>query len=111
MSTEAKIVDLGSARTDSHARVFAGRARGTFCRQKFKIEALDEVEEQVTIVIPADVISLNISFFLSFLGESVRKLGKDDFKEHYKFECDPILVPLIDQGIDQALKRSNALVE
>lgn len=107
--TVATTVDLGLARTDANAKVFAGRDRGKFCRQKFAIDRLDEQEDDVTIVIPRDIISLNISFFLSFLGDSVRKLGKEGFEEHYHFDCDPVLVPLIQRGIQQALKRSNAL--
>lgn len=103
------IIDLSEARTSTKAKVFAGRDRGKYWRQKFQIDSLDAKDEPVEVRIPDDVISLNISFFLSLFGDSVRTLGREGFKSHYRFVCDPILMPLIDQGVDQALKRSSAL--
>jgi hypothetical protein len=104
-------IDLNQARTSSQAKVFAGRERGKYWREKFKIDELDKLPGTVEVIVPADVISLNISFFLNLFGESVRKLGREEFIKHYHFNSDPILEPLIAQGIEQALKRSNALPE
>lgn len=106
-----KQIDLNEARTDEQAIVFAGRERGRYWRKRFKIDKLDTQPETVDVIIPNDVISLNISFFLNLFGESVRLLGRDGFVKHYHFICDPILEPLISQGIDQSLKQSNALPE
>ena len=103
------IIDLNNARTSPAAKVFAGRERGKYWRQKFKLDELDKATDPIEVVIPEDVISLNISFFLSLFGESVRLLGREGFIEHYRFQADDLLAPLIQQGIDQALKRSNAL--
>ena len=103
------IIDLNEARTSPAAKVFAGRERGKFWRIKFKIDELDEAPEAVRVIVPEDILSLNISFFLNLFGDSIRKLGKDGFKAHYLFENDPVLTPVIDQGIEQALKRSSAL--
>src|ERR1035437_1397893 len=102
-----KIIDLNIARTDAQAKVFAGRERGKYWRVQFKIDELDVVEGIVQVIIPQDIISLNISFFLNLFGDSIRKLGREGFKEHYIFQCDPILEPQIAQGIEQALKRSS----
>jgi len=52
---------------------------------------------------------VNISFFLGMFGKSVRSLGREEFLRHYQFRCDEDLRPLIDLGVDQALKTSNAL--
>jgi hypothetical protein len=104
-------IDLNEARTSPKAIVFAGRERGKYWRERFKLDELDILTDPIQVVIPPDVISLNISFFLNLFGESVRRLGRDAFLAHYHFISDPILEPLISQGIDQALKRSSALPE
>jgi hypothetical protein len=106
-----KVIDLNKARTSSQAKVFAGRERGKYWRKEFKIDELDTTEGIVEVLVPDDIISLNISFFLNLFGESIRKLGREEFKKHYVFKSDPILEPLIAQGIEQALKRSSALPE
>lgn len=102
-------IDLNEARTSPAAKVFAGRERGKYWRQRFKLDDLDKSNEPVEVVIPEDVISLNISFFLSLFGESVRTLGREGFIAHYRFHAEDVLQPLIQQGIEQALKRSSAL--
>ena len=104
-------IDLSVARTSENAKVFAGRKRGKFWRDRFKLDQLDQQESPVDVLVPGDVISLNISFFLNLFGESVRRLGREKFLEHYIFHCDAELRPHIDNGIEQALKRSSALPE
>jgi hypothetical protein len=105
------VIDLNQARTSPAAKVFAGRERGKYWRVQFGLDSLDSASQEIRVLIPEDVISLNISFFLNLFGESIRKLGREKFKEHYRFQSDPILLPVIEQGIDQALKRSSALPE
>jgi hypothetical protein len=104
-----KTVDLNKARTNKDAKVFAGRERGKHWRSEFRLDELDSANDSVRVVIPADVIAVNISFFLSMFGKSVRSLGKEGFREHYEFECNEDLLPLIRLGIDQAVKTSSAL--
>ena len=106
-----KVIDLNLARTSPHAMVFAGRERGKYWRKEFKLDEADRQEGPFEVLIPDDIISLNISFFLNLFGESIRRLGKELFKTHYTFKSDPILIPQIEQGIDQALKTSSALPE
>jgi len=105
----SKAINLGQARTSPEAKVFAGRERGKYWRKQFHLDELDKIEETVEVIIPDDIISLNISFFLNLFGKSVRTLGREGFVAHYHFKSDPILQPLIMQGIEQALKRSSAL--
>lgn len=106
-----KIVDLTSARTANDALVFAGRDRGKYFRSLYKLDDLDREAEQIKIVIPPQVIAVNISFFLSMFGKSVRELGKEQFKNHYLFQVNPHLDGLINLGIDQAVKTSSVLSE
>ncbi|HXC61841.1 MAG TPA: hypothetical protein VNV63_04125, partial [Nitrospiria bacterium] len=88
-----KRIDLGEARTSKEARVFSGRERGKYWRQYFKLDQLDQDDSTVEVVIPEDILSVNLSFFLSLFGESVRHLGSVDFKAKYHFVCDPSLLP------------------
>jgi hypothetical protein len=104
-------VDLAKARTSKEAKVFAGRERGKHWRREFRLDDLDKSEQQIEVVIPEDIEAVNISFFLSMFGKSVRSLGKDRFRERYKFHCSSDLLPLIDLGIDQAVKSSSALTD
>jgi hypothetical protein len=102
-------VDLAKARTSKDAKVFAGRERGKHWRSAFQLDDLDQTRDAVDVVIPDDIIAVNISFFLSMFGKSVRTLGKEGFRQHYKFHCSEDLIPLIDLGIEQAVKTSSAL--
>lgn len=105
-----KRIDLGEARTSKEAKVYSGRERGKYWRQHFELDRLDHDDSSVEVVIPEDILSINLSFFLSLFGESVRYLGSADFRAKYHFVCDPSLLPLIDQGIEQSLKRSSVLL-
>lgn len=105
----SKVIDLNKARTSPQAKVFAGRERGKYWRKEFNLDEVDKEEGTVEVLIPEDIISLNISFFLNLFGESIRRLGRENFRTHYHFTSDPILEPSIAQGIEQALKRSSAL--
>jgi hypothetical protein len=50
----------------------------------------------VRVHIPADIWSINWSFFGGLFGDSVRTLGRHGFKEKDQFDCDPSLLYLID---------------
>src|SRR5690242_13879215 len=104
-----RVIDLDRARTSKSARVFSGRDRGRFWRKEFRLDELDEAPEGVIVKIPEDVLSVNLSFFLSLFGDSVRLLGQEGFRRKYHFECDPALEPLINQGVEQATKKSSVL--
>lgn len=108
--SEKKTIDLNQARTSKDAKVFSGRERGKYWRQQFRLDEVDKAESHVVVLVPDDILSINLSFFLSLFGESVRYLGPDEFRRKYEFSCDPSLQPLIEQGIEQALKRSNVLL-
>ncbi len=102
-------VDLAKARTSKDAKVFAGRERGKHWRVEFRLDDLDKSPEPIKVLIPTDILAVNISFFLSMFGKSVRELGTERFRQHYKFVCNEDILPLIDLGIEQAVKSSSAL--
>jgi hypothetical protein len=105
-----KTIDLDQARTSKNAKVFSGRERGKYWRRQFRLDELDRADHRVTVVVPDDILALNLSFFLSLFGESVRFLGPEGFRDKYEFRCDPSLNPQIEQGVEQALKKSNVLL-
>jgi len=107
--SDIRTINLDEARTSKNAKVFSGRERGRHWRREFGLDELDHNDTQVVVSIPEDILSINLSFFLSLFGESVRFLGPEDFRQKYRFKCDPSLEPLIELGIVQALKRSSAL--
>lgn len=91
------------------SRVFSGRTEGNKVRERLKLDELDNKPEEVILSFPEDIISLNSSFFLGAFGPSVRKLGKENFKSKYKFECSEFIKRSIEDGIERALKTSNPL--
>ena len=106
MSME-ETIDLNDARTSRESRVLSGRPRGEECRQLFDVASLDDQPAKVTVRIPQDIYSMNTSFFLGLFGESVRALGKEGFREKYRFDCDPIHNDTIADGVERALKESD----
>ena len=71
----------------------------------------DRAGDAVTLVIPKDTYSVNMSFFLGLFANSIRQLGKQEFYKRYQFEGDAIHLDEIPDYVDQALKESFALPE
>lgn len=65
--------------THVKAKVFTGRDRGKDVREKSKIDQIEAVNEKVVIEIPADIYSINPSFFEELFFNVVTKLKKDGF--------------------------------
>ena len=99
-------LDLGDVRTSTEAKVFAGRSRGTKCRQYFHIESLDaDPSVIVRIEVPKDTLAITTSFLLSFLGPSMLKAGTEEaFTKKYVFDCPDYIRPSIKEGIERAFK-------
>ena len=108
---EVKRIDLSSVRTSPSSRVFSGRERGLAAREKFNLNVLDHQSGGVTVVIPEGTYSMNMSFFLGMFGDSVRELGRDEFRQKYLFESDPVHLQSIEEGVNRALKESFVLPE
>src|SRR5262245_4979689 len=83
-------------------KVFAGRERGEKVRHAAQLSALDEQDVRVSVFVPDDVFSVNSSFFLGMFGESVRRLGEEGFRAHYRFEGKDIS-DTVEDGIREAL--------
>jgi len=81
---EPLIVDL-SLFHENGVGVLAGRPRGERVRRKVGLAAADASERPVTIVIPEWVYSVNSSFSLGLLEDSVVRLGPNEFRQRYTF--------------------------
>jgi len=68
------------------SKIFTGRDRGKYVRQKSKIDELEKSNNEIIIVIPDNLYSINPSFFEELFVNVVSKLGEKDFYNKFKFE-------------------------
>ena len=68
------------------AKVFTGRDRGEDVRKASRIDELDEHYEEVKIIIPNNIYSINPSFFEELFVNVVLKLGREGFRNKYQFQ-------------------------
>lgn len=68
------------------SKVFTGRDRGVFVRQKSRIDEIDALYESIEIIIPENIKAINPSFFEELLRNVVVKHGKEGFLNKYKFK-------------------------
>ena len=76
-------INLQDFRTPQ-SKVFTGRDRGVEVRKKSKIDSVIDEYEQIIIVIPEDIRSINPSFLEEFLLNVVTKLGEEGFYKKFK---------------------------
>lgn len=93
------------------SKVFTGRDRGIDVRKKSKIDLLEEKYDNITIIIPSDIYSINPSFLEEFLINVVMKLGKEKFLEKFHFTTDGEydINTSVNQAIDRIMKNKIAL--
>ncbi len=84
-------------------KVLSGRDNGVNLRKRLEIDKIENENDEIKIIIPQDVFALNSSYFLGWLGKSVRDLGKESFEKKYLFECNDIVKLNIEDGINDAL--------
>lgn len=101
-------IDLNKFK-NSGSRVLSGRNEGKKAREKLNLDSVDNDAENVSVIFPEDIISLNSSFFLGLFGPSVRNLGENEFVKKYTFICPDFIKKSVNDGIERALKTSNPL--
>ena len=106
--TDTKTIILGD-HLPSNKRILSGRDTGEAARKRYKLDVLDADDETIIVKIPDKIWTLSASFFLGCFGNSVRKLGEDNFRKKYIFDCDELFIPNIDDGIYRALHTSGEL--
>ena len=77
-------IELEKYRTPK-AKIFTGRDRGEQVRKDSKIDEIEEQFVTVDFVIPANLYSINPSFFEELFVNVVSKLGEEKFYEKFNF--------------------------
>jgi tRNA threonylcarbamoyladenosine modification (KEOPS) complex Pcc1 subunit len=84
-------INLEQFRSEDKARkvkskVFTGRDRGEMVRKDSKIDELESQNDKIIIEIPADIYSINPSFFEELFLNVVTKLKKEAFLNKFSLE-------------------------
>jgi len=110
MEPSELIIDLQQYRTPG-AKVFTGRPRGKKVREDSKIDELEPNFDQIKIIIPNDISSINPSFFEEFLENVVIKLKEEKFRAKFSFinEGRYKIDEDLSEAIDRILTEDNAL--
>jgi len=72
---------------NSNSKILSGKNFGMQVRKKLELDKIDNIEEQVTIIIPSDIWALNSSYFIGVFGKSILMLGEENFRKKYLFQC------------------------
>lgn len=92
------------------SKILSGRDKGELLRAKIELDKKENEYEKIKIVIPISIVSFNSSYFLGLFTPSVKKYKtREAFLEKYEFECDDFIWKDIEDGIKEALKKSNLL--
>jgi hypothetical protein len=84
MKKQENIINLEIYRVEK-AKVFTGRDRGLFVRNQSQIDEIETKFDEVQIIIPDNIYSINPSFFEELFFNVVNKLGKISFLDKFKF--------------------------
>ena len=99
------------------SKVFTGRDRGIEIREKTKIDSLftnGSDSDNLTIIIPPEIMSINPSFLEEFLFNIVNKLGKEKLYQKVKFSNNSERYDInedLEEAVDRILRANNALTK
>jgi len=97
--------------TRGTVRTLSGQDRGSVAREMFKLDALDELAEPVTVCVPANLESVTPSFVQGMFSKSVKRFQtRERFLRHYQFVAPPLILRQIDDGIRHSLMRRDNLL-
>lgn len=114
MLSNENIINLEDFRVkdgDRISKVYTGRDRGQYVREKSRIDLLIKKYNNISIIVPNNVYSINPSFLEEFLVNIVTNLGKEEFLKRVSFISQgdyDVDLPL-NQAIDRILKNKTAL--
>ena len=109
-------IDLNNYKVKG-SKVFTGRDRGIEIREETKIDSFftnESDSDNLTIIIPTEVMSINPSFLEEFLFNIVNKLGKEKFYQKVKFCNESNRYDInedLEEAIDRILRANNALTK
>jgi len=104
--TEINLKKYLSSETQKY---FNGRPEGKDARNSLKLDEKDKKKERITFSIDADLVGMNVSFFLGLFGPTILQCGINDFKERYNFkyatkEVETLFKKDFEYGIKAALR-------
>jgi restriction endonuclease Mrr len=104
------IISLEEHRTKG-AKIFTGRDRGEAVRNESKIDEIEAANEEVEIVIPDNLYSINPSFFEELFVNVVSKLGRKEFFRKFKFtnQGDYNYYKPLEEAVNRILREKTAL--
>lgn len=76
------IIDLARYKAQD-SRVYTGRTQGESVRRELKLSSIEKDNDEIEILIPEETASLNPSFFLGLLYDSIKALGIENFRTKY----------------------------
>ena len=110
-------MDLTIDLNDYKVKGSTGRDRGIENREKTKIDSLftnESDSDNLTIIIPPEIMSINPSFLEEFLFNIVNKLGKEKFYQKVKFSNNSERYDInedLEEAVDRILRANNALTK
>ena len=90
--------------TRGEVRNLSGQERGQAARAAFKVDDLDKSEEPVLVQVPAEVDTINPSFFRGMFALSLLTLGVAGFTSHYVFDANPRVLEQVQQAIKGTIR-------
>lgn len=104
--TEIKFSELTA---EGKVRNLVGHERGEDARDRWTLDKLDQDDESIDVLIPAELLTLSSSFFQGMFAQSVKRLGREGFLDHYRFHASPIVMQQVKDGIRDSLMKRSAL--
>ncbi len=96
-------IDLQQHRMPN-SHILCGKTFGVQVREKLKLDEIDKTIQQVVIIIPDDIWSLNSSYFTGVFEKSIYHLGEENFRKKYLFQfSNRYIKENIEQGIADIL--------
>jgi len=94
------------------SKVFTGRDRGLQVRNESDLDKKVDDGNEIEVVVPEDIYSINPSFLEEFFFNAVKKLGRNEFYErvHIKNEGSYKIKRDLDEAVDRILRNYNALI-
>lgn len=108
--TTNNTIDLENFRTKG-SKVFTGRDRGRIVRDASKIDDIAINNEEVNIIIPDNIYSINPSFFEELFLNVVIELGREEFLNKFKFKSlgNYDYSKPLHEAIDRILRKKTAI--
>jgi hypothetical protein len=110
MRTKRNTVDLEDFRIPG-TKVFTGREMGRTVRERSKIDEMAKEFDEVYLIVPKDIFSINPSFLEELLINSVKGLGKEKFWSKFKIVNEGTFPAEVafNEAIDRILRKMTAL--